>query len=64
MPGDLEGPGGILVCCENYILYKNLFNQERKAYFPKRVGDENKAIMINTHYTHKQKVWILCNITQ
>lgn len=27
VPGGNDGPGGVLICCENYIVYKNLGDQ-------------------------------------
>lgn len=27
VPGGTEGPSGVLVCCENYLIYKNLGDQ-------------------------------------
>ena len=27
VPGGSDGPSGVLVCCENYIIYKNFGDQ-------------------------------------
>ena len=27
VPGGSDGPSGVLVCCENYLLYKNFGDQ-------------------------------------
>lgn len=35
VPGD-DGPGGILVVCEDYLLYKRVGHDERKCYYPQR----------------------------
>jgi splicing factor 3B subunit 3 len=36
VPGGSEGPGGVLVCCENYIIYKKQNHEERLTPYPKR----------------------------
>lgn len=33
VPGD-DGPGGILVVCENYLVYRRVGHDERKCSFP------------------------------
>ena len=35
VPGD-DGPGGILVVCEDYILYKRVDHEQRKCFYPVR----------------------------
>ena len=46
VPGD-DGPGGILVVCEDYILYKKVGHDERKCYFPQR-NDVRVAQQMNS----------------
>lgn len=37
VPGGSEGPSGVLVCCENYIIYKNFGDQmDIKCPIPRR----------------------------
>jgi splicing factor 3B subunit 3 len=35
VPGD-DGPGGILVVCEDFIIYKKVGHEERKCFIPIR----------------------------
>lgn len=39
MPGDI-GPGGILVVCENFIVYKKANHEDRLCYIPLRRGHD------------------------
>ncbi|GAB5371141.1 hypothetical protein AAMO2058_001554100 [Amorphochlora amoebiformis] len=56
VPGGESGPGGVLICCENYIIYKNIDHPDVKAPLPRRIGTPNdKGVMIVTTATHKQK---------
>ena len=37
VPGGSDGPSGILVCCENYLLYKNFGDQpDLRCPIPRR----------------------------
>ena len=36
VPGD-DGPGGILVVCEDFIIYKKVGHEERKCFIPIRI---------------------------
>ena len=37
VPGGNEGPSGVLICCENYIIYKNFGDQmDIKCPIPRR----------------------------
>ena len=38
---DVEGPGGVLVACENFIVYKKQGHEDRKCSIPIRL-DQNK----------------------
>jgi splicing factor 3B subunit 3 len=33
VPGD-DGPGGIIVVCEDYLIYKKFGHADRKCFFP------------------------------
>jgi len=35
VPGD-DGPGGIIVLCEDFLLYKKVGHEERKCFYPVR----------------------------
>lgn len=54
VPGSPEGPGGVLLCCEDFVIYRN-GNQTLRAYYPKRKFEEKKPVMINAHYAIKLK---------
>lgn len=37
VPGGQDGPSGVIVCCENYLVYKNLGDQpDIKCPVPRR----------------------------
>jgi len=58
VPGGNDGPGGILVCCEKYVIYKNFGDQQDiKMPIPRRRNDLNpeRGIIINASSTHKSK---------
>jgi len=54
VPGHPDGPGGILLCCEDHVIYRN-GNQTLKAYYPKRKFEEDKPVMINSHFAIRLK---------
>jgi splicing factor 3B subunit 3 len=57
VPGGGDGPGGVLVCAENYIVYKNQGVPERRAPIPRREGyGATRPLLIISFATHKQKV--------
>lgn len=56
MPGGTDGPGGVLVCSEDFITYKNQGVPERRCPIPKREGYGDRPILIVSFATHKQKV--------
>lgn len=53
VPGEKQGPGGVLVCAENYIIFKNIDHDEVKAAIPRRLGTEN--VLIVSAAVHVQK---------
>jgi splicing factor 3B subunit 3 len=56
VPGAPEGPGGIIVCCENFIVYKKHDHEERFCPLPRRNDMEaNRGLFIIAYATHKQK---------
>lgn len=56
VPGGGDGPGGVLVCAENYIIYKHQGAPEVKAALPRREGfDPSRPLLIVSYATHKQK---------
>jgi splicing factor 3B subunit 3 len=56
VPGGAEGPGGVLVCSENWIVYKNMGHPDRRAPIPRRAGlPGERGTLIVSSATHKQK---------
>jgi len=58
VPGGGDGPGGVLVCAENFIIYKNQDHEEVRAVIPRRSdlpGD--KGVLIVAYATHKKKAY-------
>lgn len=47
VPGGEDGPGGVLVCAENYMIYKNIDHDDVKVPLPRRAGlDEKKGVIV------------------
>ena len=57
VPGGDDGPGGVLVCAENKIIYQNYDTDVEgiEALIPRRMGDDSQGILIVSVATHKQK---------
>ncbi|GLC59841.1 hypothetical protein PLESTB_001541500 [Pleodorina starrii] len=58
VPGGADGPGGVLVCAENFIIYKNQDHEEVRAVIPRRSdlpGD--RGVLIVSYATHKKKAY-------
>jgi splicing factor 3B subunit 3 len=56
VPGDKDGPGGVLVCAENYIYYKNIDHKELKVPIPRRYGQpDDRGVLITSFAIHTQK---------
>ncbi|CAK9294586.1 unnamed protein product [Gordionus sp. m RMFG-2023] len=59
VPGGNEGPGGVLICCENYVIYKNLGDQpDIKFPIPRRrndLDDPDRGMLFVCSATHKTK---------
>ena len=54
--GDSEGPGGVLVCAENFIIFKNEGHADVRAVIPKRSSlSEERGVLIVSYAMHKQK---------
>lgn len=60
VPGGSDGPSGVLVCCENYILYKNFGDQpDIRCPIPRRksdLDDAERSMILVCSATHKTKV--------
>ncbi len=57
VPGAADGgPGGVLVCCENFLLYRNGDHPELKTVIPRRANlPPNSSVLITAAATLKQK---------
>uniref|UniRef100_A0A7S3VLT8 DNA damage-binding protein 1 n=1 Tax=Dunaliella tertiolecta TaxID=3047 RepID=A0A7S3VLT8_DUNTE len=58
VPGGADGPGGVLVCAENFIIYKNQDHEEVRAVIPRRndlPGD--RGVLIVSYASHKKKAY-------
>ncbi|VDN50378.1 unnamed protein product [Dracunculus medinensis] len=60
VPGGQDGPSGVIVCCENYLVYKNLGDQpDIKCPIPRRrneLDDCDRNVLIVCTATHKTKL--------
>ncbi|KAG5533303.1 hypothetical protein RHGRI_027481 [Rhododendron griersonianum] len=56
VPGGADGPSGVLVCAENFVIYKNQGHPEVRAVIPRR-GDlpAERGVLIVSAAMHKQK---------
>ncbi|KAL9259372.1 Spliceosome-associated protein 130 B-like protein [Drosera capensis] len=56
VPGGGDGPSGVLVCAENYIIYKNQGHQDLRAVIPRRLDLPNeRGVLVVSAVMHKQK---------
>uniref|UniRef100_A0A914WK62 Splicing factor 3b subunit 3 n=1 Tax=Plectus sambesii TaxID=2011161 RepID=A0A914WK62_9BILA len=59
VPGGQDGPSGVIVCCENYLIYKNLGDQpDIRCPIPRRrndLDDPERGMLIVCSATHKTK---------
>jgi len=59
VPGGTDGPGGVIVCAENYLLYKNFGDQPDIRFpIPRRrndLDDPDRGMIIVSCATHKTR---------
>lgn len=56
VPGGGDGPGGVLICAENYIIWHAEDQQEVRTIVPRRHSlPAAKTVLITAAATHKQK---------
>lgn len=56
VPGDPDGPGGVILICENFLIYKKQDHEDKFCPIPRRNDMCNdKGLFIIAHSTHKQK---------
>lgn len=53
-PEDPPGPGGVLVCAENFVLYMNEGHETISCLIPRRSSlPEDRSILLTSAATHK-----------
>ena len=58
-----DGPSGVLVCCENYVIYKHQGAREHRVPIPRRahpLQDPNRDVIITSAVMHKMRVRPSC----
>ncbi|CEF98342.1 Cleavage/polyadenylation specificity factor, A subunit, C-terminal [Ostreococcus tauri] len=56
VPGGSDGPGGVLVCCENFIIYRHQDHEEVRAVIPRRTSlPGDRGVLIVSSAGHKSK---------
>ncbi|XP_078444050.1 spliceosome-associated protein 130 A [Wolffia australiana] len=56
VPGGGDGPGGVLVCAENFVIYKNQGHPDVRAVIPRREDlPAERGVLIVSAATHRQK---------
>ncbi|KAB2596056.1 splicing factor 3B subunit 3-like [Pyrus ussuriensis x Pyrus communis] len=56
VPGGGDGPSGVLVCAENFVIYKNQDKPDLRAVIPRRVDlPAERGVLIVSAAMHKQK---------
>ena len=57
VPGGKDGPGGVLICCEGFLVYESYpLGNSHKVRYPRRIGDfSGNKPLINCYASYKQK---------
>lgn len=56
VPGGGDGPSGVLVCAENFVIYKNQGQPDVRAVIPRRADlPAERGVLIVSAATHRQK---------
>ncbi|PON75334.1 Guanine nucleotide-binding protein, beta subunit [Parasponia andersonii] len=56
VPGGGDGPSGVLVCAENFVIYKNQGHPDIRAVIPRRADlTAERGVLIVSAAMHKQK---------
>ncbi|KAJ1400202.1 WD40/YVTN repeat-like-containing domain superfamily [Sesbania bispinosa] len=56
VPGGADGPSGVLVCAENFVIYKNQGQQDVRAVIPRRADlPAERGVLIVSAAMHKLK---------
>ena len=55
-----DGPSGVLVCCEDHIMYRHPDKPQHRVPIPRRdhpLADPDRGLIIVSAVMHKMKVW-------
>lgn len=56
VPGGADGPGGVLVCAENFVIFKNQGHPDVRAVIPRRSDlPSERGVLVVSAAMHKQK---------
>lgn len=56
VPGGSDGPGGVLVCCENFVIYRHQNHDEVRAVIPRRNSlAADRGVLIVSSASHRSK---------
>jgi splicing factor 3B subunit 3 len=59
-----DGPSGVLVCCEDHIIYRHVDVPQHRVPIPRRkhpLNDPNRGLIITAAVMHKMKVGEVCS---
>ncbi|KAF6255086.1 CPSF A subunit region-domain-containing protein [Scenedesmus sp. NREL 46B-D3] len=58
VPGSGDGPGGVLVCAENFLLYRNQGHEEVRTVLPRREDlSGDRGVLVVAYASHKKKAY-------
>src|SRR5258708_21895322 len=56
-----DGPSGVLICCEDHIIYRHMDHEQHRVPIPRRrnpLRDPERGLIIVSAVMHKMKVGI------
>lgn len=59
-----DGPSGVLVCCEDHIIYRHVDVPQHRVPIPRRkhpLNDPSRGLIITAAVMHKMKVSEVCS---
>lgn len=60
-----DGPSGVLVCCEDHIIYRHMDAPQHRVPIPRRLhplADPNRGLIITSAVMHKMKARSLISL--
>ena len=61
-----DGPSGVLVCCEDHIIYRHMDAPQHRVPIPRRrhpLEDTERGLLITAAVMHKMKVCGICTLS-